>query len=99
LDLRYQMEILDLIRDLADHPAVAVGAVLHDLNQAAAVADRVVLLHQGIIRATGAPADVLTSELLSDIYGIRIDVHPDPVTGQLTTTPVSRHTDRFRSLT
>lgn len=99
LDLRYQMEILDLIRDLADHHAVAVGAVLHDLNQAAAVADRVVLLHQGIIRATGAPADVLTSELLTDIYGIRIDVHPDPVTGQLTTTPVSRHTNRFRSLT
>ena len=99
LDLRFQMEILDLIRDLADHHDVAVGTVLHDLNQAAAVADRVVLLHQGVIRATGAPGDVLTSELLTEIYGIRIDVHPDPVTGQLTTTPVSRHTDRFRATT
>lgn len=99
LDLRFQMEILDLIRDLADRHDVAVGTVLHDLNQAAAVADRVVLLHQGVIRATGAPGDVLTSELLTEIYGIRIDVHPDPVTGQLTTTPVSRHTDRFRATT
>jgi ferric hydroxamate transport system ATP-binding protein len=99
LDLRFQMEILDLIRDLADYHGVAVGTVLHDLNQAAAVADRVVLLHCGVIRATGAPADVLTSTLLTEIYGIRIDVHPDPVTGQLTTTPVSRHTDRFRATT
>ena len=44
LDLRYQVEILDLVRDLADEHGVAVGVVLHDLNQAAAVADRVVLL-------------------------------------------------------
>ena len=49
LDLRYQVEILDLVRDLADEHGVAVGIVLHDLNQAAAVADRVVLLHRGAV--------------------------------------------------
>ena len=47
LDLRYQVEILDLVRDLADEHGVAVGVVLHDLNQAAAVADQVVLLTAG----------------------------------------------------
>ena len=47
LDLRYQVEILDLMRDLADEHGVAVGVVLHDLNQAAAVADRIVLLDRG----------------------------------------------------
>ena len=47
LDLRYQIEILDLIRDLADDHGVAVGVVLHDLNQAAAVADRIALLDEG----------------------------------------------------
>lgn len=99
LDLRYQMEILDLIRDLADEHAVAIGAVLHDLNQAAAVADQVVLIAGGRIRATGPPPAVLNSQLLTETYGIRIDVHPDPVTGQLTTTPVSRHTHRFRTTT
>ena len=46
LDLRYQVEILDLVRDLADEHGVAVGVVLHDLNQAAAVADQVVLLRR-----------------------------------------------------
>ena len=95
LDLRYQVEILDLIRDLADEHGVAVGVVLHDLDQAAAVADRVVLLDQGRVRAAGPPAEVLRAETLSQTYGIRIDVHLDPATGRLTTQPVGRHTDRL----
>ncbi len=94
LDLRYQVEILDLVRDLADEHDVAVGVVLHDLNQAAAVADEVVLLHGGRVRATGAPRDVLTEEALTAAYGIRVEVVTDPVTGLLTTRPVGRHTSR-----
>lgn len=94
LDLRYQIEILDLIRDLADDHQVAVGVVLHDLNQAAAVADQVVLLDRGNVRASGPPADVLESAALSETYGIRIDVFTDPDTGRLTTEPVGRHNQR-----
>ena len=60
LDLRYQVETLDLIRELADEHGTALGVVLHDLNQAASVADEVVLLDQGRVRAAGPPADVLT---------------------------------------
>jgi ferric hydroxamate transport system ATP-binding protein len=96
LDLRYQVEILDLIRELADGHQVAVGVVLHDLNQAAAVADQVVLLHQGRVRAAGAPAEVLTEDSLTETYGIRIEVATDPVTGHLTTRPVGRHNHRAR---
>jgi iron complex transport system ATP-binding protein len=76
LDLRYQIETLDLIRDLAD-AGTALGVVLHDLDHAAAVADRVVLLHAGRVRAEGTPADVLTSENLSAAYGLRIDTAVD----------------------
>ncbi|WBB77802.1 ABC transporter ATP-binding protein [Micromonospora sp. WMMD882] len=94
LDLRYQVEILDLMRDLADDDGVAVGVVLHDLNQAAAVADEVVLLHGGRVRATGVPRDVLTEDALTDTYGIRIEVTVDPVTGLLSTRPVGRHSSR-----
>jgi iron-chelate-transporting ATPase len=97
LDLRYQVEILDLIRELADSHRVAVGVVLHDLNQAAAVADQVVLLQQGRVRAAGTPADVLTEGSLTDTYGIRIEVATDPVTGHLTTRPVGRHNHRARA--
>jgi ferric hydroxamate transport system ATP-binding protein len=96
LDLRYQVEILDLIRELADSHRVAVGVVLHDLNQAAAVADQVVLLHEGRVRATGTPAQVLTEGSLSDAYGIRIEVTTDPVSGHLTTRPLGRHNHRPR---
>lgn len=97
LDLRYQVEILDLIRELADRHQVAVGVVLHDLNQAAAVADQVVLLHQGRVRAAGSPAQVLTEQVLTETYGIRIEVTTDPVTGALTTRPVGRHSHRARA--
>ncbi|BCJ57518.1 ABC transporter ATP-binding protein [Micromonospora endophytica] len=95
LDLRYQVEILDLMRDLADDHGVAVGVVLHDLNQAAAVADEVVLLHGGRVRATGTPAEVFTEPDLTETYGIRIEVTVDPLSGLVTTRPVGRHLTRI----
>ncbi len=67
LDLRYQVEILDLVRDLADEHGTALGVVLHDLDQAAAVADDVVLLHDGRIRSSGSPGEVLVADVLSDV--------------------------------
>ncbi|KAF2782050.1 ABC transporter ATP-binding protein [Streptomyces sp. OM5714] len=91
LDLRYQVELLDLVRDLADDHGIAVGVVLHDLDQAAAVADRITLLEAGRIVADGPPEDVLTPERLTAVYGIRIDVDTDPTTGRLRTRPVGRH--------
>ncbi|MFL9652554.1 siderophore ABC transporter ATP-binding protein CdtA [Streptomyces sp. PB17] len=91
LDLRYQVELLDLVRDLADQHGIAVGVVLHDLDQAAAVADRITLLEAGRIVADGPPEDVLTPERLTAVYGIRIDVDTDPLTGRLRTRPIGRH--------
>ena len=90
LDLRFQVEILDLVRDLADHHQTAVGVVLHDLDQAADVADEVVLLHEGRVRAAGAPADVLTGEHLSEVYGLTVDVLVDPGSGRVRVEPRRR---------
>ncbi|MEU5838333.1 ABC transporter ATP-binding protein [Streptomyces diacarni] len=98
LDLRYQVELLDLIRDLADDHAISVGVVLHDLDQAAAVADRIALLHAGRITAEGAPCDVLTPQRLTEAYGIRIVVDTDPLTGRLRTRAVGRHHMRSERL-
>ena len=97
LDLRYQVEILDLMRDLADDDGVAIGVVLHDLDHAAAVADEIALLAEGRVRAVGPPEDVLTSELLSAAYGIRVEIDHDPVTGALRTRPIGRHTARLHT--
>ena len=91
LDLRYQVEMLDLVRDLASDHGVAIGIVLHDLNQASAIADQMALVHHGQIKATGPPETVLTVEHLTDVYGIEVAVAPDPVTGLLTIRPLGRH--------
>ncbi|MHA7282670.1 ABC transporter ATP-binding protein [Arthrobacter sp. TMS2-4] len=89
LDLRYQVEILDVIRDLSTQHGVTVGVVLHDLDQAAAISDHVVLLEDGAILAQGAPLDVLTSANLSRAYGVRVDV--TVTDGTVHTRAVGRH--------
>ena len=91
LDLRYQVEMLDLMRDLAVEHRVALGVVLHDLNHAATVADSVVLLHGGRVRAAGTPEQVLDGALLSEVYGIDISAVRDPETGTVRTEPRGRH--------
>lgn len=94
LDLRYKVEIFDLVYDLARLHGVAVGLVLHDLDEAAALADEVVVLSAGKIAAAGPAHEVLESELLSRVYAIPIVTHTDPLTGRLRTRAVGRHTDR-----
>ena len=93
LDLRYQVETLDLIRELADEVGIAVGVVLHDLDHAAAVADRVAVLHDGRVHACGSPAEVLTSEVLSEVYGIPVEVRTDD-RGHLSMHPLRRRPSR-----
>ncbi len=94
LDLRYQVEVLDVVRDLADDHDVAVGVVLHDLDHAAIVADEVVLLSEGRVVAAGAVRDVLTGDHLSRAYGVTVHVADDPVTGAIHCRPLGRHARR-----
>ncbi|MFE6821674.1 ABC transporter ATP-binding protein [Streptomyces sp. NPDC057690] len=91
LDLRYQIETLDLVRDLVEEHGIAVGIVLHDLDQASRVADTLVLMSAGRVHAMGAPADVLTAENIGEVYDIRVEVGVDPRTGRLRIDPIGRH--------
>ena len=97
LDLRYQIETLDLVCDLADS-GTAIGIVLHDLDQAAAIADEVVLMHGGRIRIAGSPETALTAEHLSEVYGVPVETSADPVTGRVRVSPTGRHLGRRRAL-
>nr|WP_221936344.1 ABC transporter ATP-binding protein [Leucobacter aridicollis] len=97
LDLKHQMDTLDLICDLAAR-GTAVGVVLHDLDQAAGVADEVVLLAGGTVLAAGAPEDVLTGEHLSAVYGLPIDTTVDEETKRVRVFPRARHRQRPRRL-
>jgi len=81
LDLRHQDHLLELIRRLARDHALGVLAAIHDLNLVARLADRVILLSDGMIKKRGKPADVLTPEELEAVYGIQIHVTTHPIDG------------------
>ncbi|MGK5627740.1 ABC transporter ATP-binding protein [Streptomyces sp. URMC 123] len=81
LDIRYQIEVLRLVRRLADEHGITVAVVLHDLNQAAAFADAMVVLAGGRIVTTGSPAEVMTEETLATAFGIEATITTDPHSG------------------
>ncbi|WP_267242815.1 ABC transporter ATP-binding protein [Streptomyces sp. PR69] len=81
LDISHQVEVLDLIRQLNCERGRTVVAVLHDLNQAARYADHLVAMKAGRIVAEGPPRDIVTAELVREVFGLDSVVVPDPVTG------------------
>ncbi|MGI6878867.1 ABC transporter ATP-binding protein [Microbacterium sp. gxy059] len=82
LDPRHQLDVLALLGDLASD-GLGVGVVLHDLEVASRVCDRLSVVHEGRIIARGAPGEVLTPSLLAAVYGVRAHVAADPVAGGL----------------
>ena len=77
LDIRHQLDILGALRRL---PATVLLA-LHDLNLAAYYCDRLHVLCDGEVVASGTPAEVLTPGLLAEVYGVAADVGVHPGTG------------------
>ncbi|MGC0365848.1 iron complex transport system ATP-binding protein [Rhodococcus sp. 27YEA15] len=78
LDIRHQLELLDLIRSLDRTVIVA----LHDLDLAASVCDRIMVLDGGVTRAFGSPGAVLTPEVLASVFGVQAFELRNPVTGR-----------------
>jgi iron complex transport system ATP-binding protein len=70
LDLRHQVEIMQLLVDLNEREGLTIIAVLHDLALAAAMFPRIVLVADGRIAADGAAASVLTPERIREVYGV-----------------------------
>lgn len=89
LDIRHEMEIVELLRKSADR-GITVFLITHHLDLAARFADRILLLRQGIVAAEGEPAEVLRAETLERVYGWSVAVAEDPATGALRVTPLSR---------
>ncbi|PPG01461.1 histidinol phosphatase [Pseudoclavibacter sp. RFBI5] len=73
LDIRHQLELLELIRAL---PVTTIIAI-HDLNLAAMYCDVLVVLRDGAVVAAGTPTEVLTPELIEDVYGVTAEVSVD----------------------
>ncbi|WP_084638272.1 ABC transporter ATP-binding protein [Gordonia shandongensis] len=75
LDMRHQVRMMDRLRDAADALDKTIIVVVHDLNFAAAYADRIIVLRDGTIAASGTPAEIMRSELLTEIFGTTVRVH------------------------
>lgn len=92
LDLAHAIEVLDLIDRLHDDLGRTIVMVLHDLNLAVRYADRLIVMKDGRVVAQGYPTEVLTEDLLADVFGLRARVIPDPVSDRVLITPIgTRH--------
>ena len=70
LDLRHQVEVMELLGDLNQRDGTTVIAVLHDLSLAAHFFPRIVVIDRGRLVADGAPADALTPDRIRDVFGV-----------------------------
>lgn len=82
LDIHYQLEILELVKSLG----TTTIAALHELNLAAFYCDRLYVLKQGQLVASGTPEAVLNPDLIRDVYGVWSEVSLHSLTGKLTIT-------------
>ncbi len=87
LDIAHQYQLLELLRTLHGQGKTVV-TVLHDLNQAARYADHLVVMKDGRVVTTGAPDDVVTAELVEEVFELPCLVSPDPITGTPTVYPL-----------
>ncbi|MCM3636663.1 ABC transporter ATP-binding protein [Sporosarcina luteola] len=81
LDIFYQYELLELIRSLNKQHGISIVMVLHDINQAIKYSDVIIVMKDGRIAAKGKPEDIITAELIRDIYGVNVVVKHDKDAG------------------
>jgi len=86
LDLGHQQQALELVDDLRQTRGVTVLCTLHDLTQAGQYAGHLVLLAEGRVEASGAPAAVLTEELIARVYAAQVTVSTGPAGHPVVTT-------------
>ncbi len=98
LDLAHAVDVLDLVDRLHSDRGRTVVMVLHDLTLAARYADHLVAMRDGRIVAQGPPREVVTPDLLADVFGLHAAVLPDPVSDGVLVVPIgTRHTRRAAS--
>ena len=97
LDIAYQVEILDLLTDLNRKRGTTIVMVLHDINLSARYADYIFALRKGKLVSQGSPEDIITSELINDVFGLDCEVIKDPVSYSPFIIPKGRHYVNVRS--
>jgi iron complex transport system ATP-binding protein len=87
LDIGHQQQALELVTELRRHQAITVVSAMHDLTLAGTYADRLVMLDQGAVVASGDAAEVLTAERLGEVFHVCVSVDVDPDDGAVIVVP------------
>nr|WP_277878368.1 ABC transporter ATP-binding protein [Coleofasciculus sp. FACHB-SPT36] len=90
LDLAHQIEVLDLLLELNQTQGRTLVMVLHDLNQACRYADYLVAVKEGCVYAHGTPMQVMTEEMVREVFGLGCRIVEDPVAGTPMCIPLGR---------
>jgi iron complex transport system ATP-binding protein len=93
LDINYQIETLDLARQLCRKQKLIVVVTLHDLNLASQYCDRLIVLSDGTVYCQGIPQTVINAKTIKDVYGAEVCVYPHPV-NQLPATLIISNKDK-----
>ncbi len=77
LDIRHQLEVMDIIKKIVRERQISAIMAIHDLNLASRYADRVIMINSGKIFAAGSPVLVLTPDNIKQVYGVEAEVSND----------------------
>ena len=91
LDVKHQLDVLDLLTELNRDRGTTIVMVLHDLNLAARYSDELVAVSGGKVFAHGHPREVITKENVKSVFGIDSVIITDPVSDQPAVMPIGRH--------
>ncbi|MBH0130113.1 ABC transporter ATP-binding protein [Salinibacterium sp. NK8237] len=94
LDVRHQLDALDVLATLNRERGTTIVMVLHELNLAARYADHMILMGEGQIIAEGTPAEVVTAERMREAFGLEAQIMADPVSGSPMVIPLGRRPGR-----
>ena len=78
LDLNRQAELMGMMRQMQQNGKTVI-TVLHDLNQACRYCDYLIVMKKGAVMAQGTPDEVMTEELLKDVFDLDVEIHRDPI--------------------
>ena len=81
LDIYYQLELLELVKELNNKHGLTIVMVLHDINQAIRYSDHIILMKNGQIIAEGLPREVITKEIIKEVYDVNAVFHEDEQLG------------------
>jgi iron complex transport system ATP-binding protein len=90
LDIAHQLDMLDLCAELHQERGHTLVAVLHDLNQACRYATHLIAMKDGAVVAQGDPQEIVTAELVAEVFGLPCQIIPDPETGTPMVVPSDR---------